>query len=514
MTINERRNDELIDGSDNMRTTAQNSTVRNNTARNSAGRNSAGRNNFDGRVIQPGSTIGVLGGGQLGRMLALAGTAMGYRFVTLDPTEDSPCGQVASEQIVAAYDDAEAARQLAARCDVITYEFENVDADVAAMLEQESYVPQGSQLLAMTQHRLREKQALEAAGVKVAPYFPIANETQLKAAVAELGLPCVLKTTTGGYDGKGQVVIRREEEVATAFARLTGGRVSGSDEYRRDEGGHDKSRINGSQLVGQDRSWSEREESRSNESRLVEQSRSWSERDNNERAVHGRGEGSENEGRHYESQRDKLERDQHLAPLVCEQFVPFVKELSVIAARSPNGEVRAFPVAENVHVDNILHVSIVPARIEASIAAQAEQLAIRIAQSLQVVGLIAVEMFLTETGELFVNELAPRPHNSGHYTMEACRTSQFEQHIRAICNLPLTSTELMTPVVMVNILGEHVESIIKNIASKQAQYANLTFKTHLYGKKEAKIGRKMGHINILTSDVDLALEWVQRSGIW
>jgi 5-(carboxyamino)imidazole ribonucleotide synthase len=377
-------------------------------------------------VILPGQTIGVLGGGQLGRMLALAGRAMGYRFATLDPTPDSPCGQVADEQIVAAYHDAEAARKLAETSDVITYEFENVDAGVASMLMSESYVPQGSELLYTTQHRLREKRAIEAAGVKVAPYREVRSVAELRDAVGAFGTPCVLKTATGGYDGKGQWVIRSADEIEEAYATLS-----------------------------------------------------------------------------------KAKTD-----LVVEQFIRFDKELSVIAARSPRGEVRAFPAAENMHVDNILHLSIVPARTTADVLERAEQMAIRIADSLQVIGLLAVEMFLTEDGELFVNELAPRPHNSGHYTMDACRTSQFEQHVRAICNLPLAPVELLTPVVMANILGEHVAPLLDWMSEEEGLPQGVAAKVHLYGKHEAKHKRKMGHLNLLTDDVEQAIRWVEQSPIW
>lgn len=380
------------------------------------------------KVIPPGSTIGVLGGGQLGRMLALAGRNMGYRFVTLEPGADSPCGQVADRQIQASYGDVDAARELARVSDVITYEFENVDAAVTKLLTQEAYVPQGSALLYTTQHRLREKRAIEAASVRVAPYAEITSEEDLRAAVGKFGTPCVLKTATGGYDGKGQWVIRSADEIPDAFAELS---RAGTD-------------------------------------------------------------------------------------LVLEQFIRFEKEISVIAARSPRGEVKAFPVAENIHVENILHMSIVPARISASVQEEAERLAIRIAESMKAVGLIAVEMFLTKDGELFVNELAPRPHNSGHYTMEACLTSQFEQHVRAVCNLPLGPTELLTPVVMVNVLGEHMEPLLKWFCSEEsaASDSGVTPKLHLYGKDEAKTKRKMGHLNLLTSDTAKAAEWMERTGIW
>ena len=381
----------------------------------------------EARVILPGAAIGVLGGGQLGRMLAHAGSRMGYRFVTLDPTPDSPCGQTA-RQLVAAYDDREAARELARQSDVITYEFENVDAGVAAMLERESYVPQGSALLYTTQHRLREKRALETAGARVAPYAEIAGREDLSAAVRRLGLPAVLKTATGGYDGKGQWVLREEADLDSAW---------------------------------------------------TEASRTGAE-------------------------------------LVLEQFVPFVKELSVIAARRPSGEVRTFPPAENVHVRNILHLSIVPARISDAVRAEAENLALSIADSLGVVGLIAVEMFLTENGVLYVNELAPRPHNSGHYTMDACRTSQFEQHVRAICDLPLGDTSLLTPVVMVNVLGEHMDRLMAwlPVCDEEAEKLGVEPKLHLYGKAQARTGRKMGHLNVLAPHAGAALAWISQSDIW
>jgi 5-(carboxyamino)imidazole ribonucleotide synthase len=381
-----------------------------------------------GKIIKPGGTIGILGGGQLGRMLTLAGRNMGYRFVTLDPTEDSPCGQVADKQIVANYSDVEAARKLAEQSDVITYEFESVDAAVTELLMKEAYVPQGSQLLYTTQHRLREKRAIEAAGVPVAPYEEILSAEQLREAVVRFGTPCVLKTAMGGYDGKGQWVIRSLDEAEEAYESLSKAKTE----------------------------------------------------------------------------------------LVLEQFIHFDKELSVIAARSPRGEVKAFPAAENIHVNNILHLSIVPARIPDAVQKAAEELAIRIASSLEVIGLIAVELFLTKDGELFVNELAPRPHNSGHYTMEACRTSQFEQHIRAVCNLPLGSTELMSPVVMVNVLGEHLTPLLDWIGEPDstAEELGVTAKIHLYGKHEAQRKRKMGHVNLLAADVERALAWIERSAIW
>ncbi|MCG7378007.1 5-(carboxyamino)imidazole ribonucleotide synthase [Paenibacillus sp. ACRSA] len=380
------------------------------------------------RVLLPGrTTIGILGGGQLGRMLTLSGTAMGYRFVTLDPVADAPCGQVA-RQIEAGYDDEAAARKLAEQCDVITYEFENVDAGVAALLERESYVPQGSTLLYTTQHRLREKRAIEAAGVRVAPYREITNLDTMQAAVRELGVPCVLKTVTGGYDGKGQRVIREVSQAVEAYEEL---------------------------------------------------------------ASTG-------------------------AELVLEQFIKFDCEISVVVARSTQGEIKTFPVAENIHVNNILHTSIVPARVPTEIQLEAQRLAAAVAESMQAVGLLAVELFVAADGRLYVNELAPRPHNSGHYTMEACATSQFEQHIRAICGLPLGDTTLLSPVVMVNVLGEHLEGVIDRMGQSDTEAMELGVipKLHIYGKTEAKTGRKMGHVNLLCQDVEEGLQWIEQTNLW
>ena len=380
------------------------------------------------RVVLPGATIGVLGGGQLGRMLALAGRHMGYRFAVLDPAEDAPCAQVADMHIRAAFDDVEAARRLAACSDVVTYEFENVSAEVARALASEAYVPQGSELLRITQHRIREKRAVEAAGAPVAPYAEVRDLEGLLDAARRLGFPCVLKTCTGGYDGKGQRVVRSEDEAKRAFAELSGG---GTNE------------------------------------------------------------------------------------LVLERWVAFEREISVIVARSPRGEIRAFPPAENVHVDNILHLSIAPARIGEAVRRHAEELAVRVAESLGVVGLLAVEMFVTADGRLYVNELAPRPHNSGHYTMEACATSQFEQHVRAICDLPLGPTRLWTPVVMVNILGQHVASVLEWWPEAERDLPRgATAKLHLYGKRDALPNRKMGHVNLLCDDPEAVLEWAIRSPIW
>jgi 5-(carboxyamino)imidazole ribonucleotide synthase len=384
-------------------------------------KNITSENKQNNKVILPPSTIGILGGGQLGRMIANEAREMGYHILTLDPTENSPCGQVADRQIKAGFDSIEGAKELAQFSDVVTYEFENIGANIADYLEQGSYLPQGYNLLYTTQNRLREKEAIEKAGAQVAPYLPVRSLEELERGISQLGYPAVLKTTEGGYDGKGQLVLKAEEQLAEA-----------------------KQLIKGSE-----------------------------------------------------------------AEWVLEQFIPFAKEISVIVARSPKGEVKAFPAAENVHEQNILHLSIAPARVTQQVEVKATKLALQLAESFQLVGLLAIEMFLQEDGTIYVNELAPRPHNSGHYTQEACHTSQFEQHVRAICNLPLGETNIIQPTVMVNILGEHLDDVLGEIPSLDA-----TYKVHLYGKKEAKEKRKMGHINVIAESIDEALQKVKKLKIW
>ncbi len=370
------------------------------------------------KTILPGSTIGIIGGGQLGRMLALAAKAQGFRIAVLEPTADSPCAQVADVEVIGAYDDREAITKLAAVSDVITYEFENIDAETLRWICEQAYVPQGPALLAITQDRIKEKAAIRQAGVEVAPYEIIESMADLFLKINKVGYPAVLKTARGGYDGKGQLVIKTEHDLAKGEALLEHGAC------------------------------------------------------------------------------------------VLEQWIPFEKEISVIVTRKPDGETAIFPVGENIHVENILHQTIVPARISTSLQLRAVEKAKQIADSLGLVGILAVEMFVTEEGTIYINELAPRPHNSGHYSIEACVTSQFEQHIRAICNWPLGSTELLKPVVMVNLLGEHLDKLFEEIP------ALADWKIHLYGKKEAKLKRKMGHVILLRDSIEEALTEVEASQIW
>lgn len=373
---------------------------------------------MSGKWIEPGKTIGILGGGQLGRMMALSAREMGYGIAVLEPTPNSPCGQIADLQVEAAYNDLAGAKQLAKACDVLTYEFENIDATTAKFLEENMYLPQGSELLSITQDRLTEKAAISSYQVPVVPYRAIHTQSDFKEAIEDLGLPAVLKTTRGGYDGKGQRVIREESQLEDIWKDMNGS-----------------------------------------------------------------------------------------GPFVLEAWIPFNKEVSVIVTRSVNGETSTFPIAENIHINNILHQTIVPARLSSQVAEEAVKLAQKLAESLNLVGTLAVEMFVVGN-ELYVNELAPRPHNSGHYTIDACETSQFDQHIRAICGWPLGSTELLKPVVMVNILGEHVPDVLTHIRDLKGSHL------HLYGKKEAKTGRKMGHVNVLADSVEEALAEINSSQIW
>lgn len=375
-------------------------------------------------VFLPPSTIGILGGGQLGRMMALEAREMGYRVITLDPTEDSPCGQVADRQIVARFDSLQGAKQLAQSADVITYEFENIGAQVAELLENESTLPQGYTLLYTIQNRLREKKAIEQAGISVAPYRAVRCEEEVDSALHDLGYPVVLKTTEGGYDGKGQWVIRSPEEVHPIKKML------------KNEGS---------------------------------KGMTW----------------------------------------VMEAWVPFKHEISCIVARNARGECQPFPIAENIHQENILHLSVAPARISEEIRREATRTAVQLAESMQLIGLLAIEMFVLDDGMLYVNELAPRPHNSGHYTQQACLTSQFEQHIRAICNLPLGDVSIKQPTVMVNILGEHLADVLHKLPNMDP-----SFKVHLYGKAEVRPKRKMGHLNVVADDVHTAIEKIQSLHIW
>jgi len=353
-------------------------------------------------VIPPGSTIGILGGGQLGRMTALAAANLGYRCRIYSPDADSPAAAVAESWTSAAWDDEAALRSFAAQVDVVTYEFENVPVRTATFLAALKPVRPGPQALDVAQHRAREKEFLASIGIATPGWSPVRSEGELSDAARRIGLPAILKTARDGYDGKGQVRLREAKDVSGAWHAI-GGRES-----------------------------------------------------------------------------------------VLEALVPFASEMSVITARGLDGEVRSFPPGTNLHSDGILATTSVPASVSDAVRNAAIDCGARLATSLEIVGLIALELFVTADGRVLANEMAPRPHNSGHWTMDACRTSQFEQLVRAVCGLPLGAVDLLTPVVMENLIGSSIERWPAIVADPNA-------KLHLYGKAEVRRGRKMGHVNWLGS---------------
>jgi 5-(carboxyamino)imidazole ribonucleotide synthase len=368
------------------------------------------------KSIQPGGVVGILGGGQLGRMLAIAARRMGYRVHAYEPQPDCPAGQICDLEVNAPYTDAAALKAFAEGVDVISFEFENIPRSaVEAVAELRPVRPRG-EVLHICQNREREKTFLQTNGFPCAPFRVVDSGEALRAALAEIGTPAVLKTADFGYDGKGQI-------------KLTG-------------------------EVDADEVW-----------------------------------------RQFGAPRGVLEK-----------WIPFQAELSVVCARGLDGTIATFPASENIHTNHILDLSIVPARFAAPILKKAEELASEITRKLDVVGLLAVEFFLTSSGELLVNELAPRPHNSGHFTFDACVTSQFEQQLRAVCGLPLGSPELLRPVVMWNILGD----LWKNgTPDWSAVLSDPRAKLHLYGKSEARPGRKMGHVCLMAETVEEALAGIK-----
>jgi 5-(carboxyamino)imidazole ribonucleotide synthase len=354
--------------------------------------------------ILPGSTIGVLGSGQLGRMFAIAARRMGYRVHTFSPETDTPTGQIADVEVTASYDDLDAVRDFTHHVHVVTFEFENIPvATVDAVAEHVAVRPSGA-VLHTTQHRLREKTFLARAGFPLTPFRPVSSLTELQAAVHDLGVPAVLKTAGFGYDGKGQSKITSLSEAEAALQALQGQEA------------------------------------------------------------------------------------------ILEAFVDFECEVSVVAARGLDGAFAHYGVIGNVHRQHILDVSIAPATVPAKIANEAIEIARSILEALDVVGVLCVEFFLARDGKLLVNELAPRPHNSGHLTVDACVTSQFEQQLRAVCELPLGSTEQHRPAAMGNLLGDLWQDGEPDWA---AACAFPEVKLHLYGKLIPRPGRKMGHLTAL-----------------
>jgi 5-(carboxyamino)imidazole ribonucleotide synthase len=359
-----------------------------------------------GSIIPPGSIIGVLGGGQLGRMFAMAARRLGYRVHTLAPEHDTPTGQIADVEVEASYDDIDRIRDFARAVHVVTFEFENVPAAAAAAAAEHAVVRPSGRALEVAQHRIREKQFLGAHGVTVVPFAVVTTEAELRAGMERIGSPAVLKTASFGYDGKGQVAIRDGVDPLAAWTAL---------------------------------------------------------------------------GR---------------APAVLEAFIDLACEISVIGARGVTGAVSTFGAIQNVHRNHILDISTAPADVAPELTREAVAVMHTVLEALEYIGILCIEFFVGRDGRLLVNELAPRPHNSGHLTFDACRTSQFEQQVRAICGFPLGSPDLLQPAAMANLLGDLWAGGEPDWAAALA-YPDV--KLHLYGKGEPRPGRKMGHLTALAA---------------
>jgi 5-(carboxyamino)imidazole ribonucleotide synthase len=368
-------------------------------------------------MILPNATLGVLGGGQLGRMFTLAAYSMGYRVVVLDPDPHSPAGLIADQHIKANYRDHAALQLLGDECAAVTTEFENVPAESMEYLEKFCAVRPNAEAVRIAQDRIREKTFVQDHGLATAAFAAIYEDADIVAAIETLNAPLLMKTASLGYDGKGQIPVNTLAEARSAFEQLGN------------------------------------------------------------------------------------------TACVLEEMIDLEREISVILARSINGLTAVYPVGENRHVNGILDTTIVPAALDASLGEKAIDMATRLADSINYCGILAVEFFCTRQGELLINELATRPHNSGHYTVDACATSQFEQQVRMMCGLPPGDTHMLSPVIMTNLLGD----IWKDSEPDWQQVLNESqAHLHLYGKKEARPGRKMGHINCLAGDVEQALATTAR----
>jgi 5-(carboxyamino)imidazole ribonucleotide synthase len=370
------------------------------------------------RRYLPGTTIGLMGSGQLGRMFAVAARRMGYRVNVFSPEKDTPAGQFADREVTGAYEDESAVRQFAKGLDLLTFEFENIPRQTVDWCAAECEVRPASSVLHTAQNRLREKDFLSGAGIPVAPYRAVHSAAELMAALNEIKSPAILKSAAFGYDGKGQRLIEQPFDL------------------------------------------------------------------------------------------DEIWRNRPGDELILERAVDFEKEVSVIVARGPDGSMATFPVCENLHRNHILDVTVVPSRVSADVEKSAADLARTIAAKINLVGLLAVEMFLQRDGTLLVNELAPRPHNSGHWTIEGCATSQFEQHVRAVCGLPLGSTQLLSPCAMANLLGDLWQDGEPNWAAALAVQG---VRLHLYGKHHPRPRRKMGHLTALASTAEAAIAAVTKA---
>ncbi|HHW66309.1 MAG TPA: 5-(carboxyamino)imidazole ribonucleotide synthase [Epulopiscium sp.] len=366
--------------------------------------------------------IGIIGGGQLGKMMILEAKKMGFYVIILDPTFNCPAHSIADEHIVANFNDTIAIRKLADRADIITYEFEHIDAEVLKVLEEEGHkIYPTPRSLEIIQNKYEQKMLLKKKRIPVPEFMYIADEEDMMEAGEQFGYPFILKSCRGGYDGKGNVVVHSPQEIKSAFESLGG----------------------------------------------------------------------------YEQE------------LMAEEFIPFTKEISVLACRGIDGDIAVYPVGENEHEDNILIQTKVPAQITKTLTTKAMSLANRVMKVFEGVGMFCVEMFVTEDKRILINEVAPRPHNSGHYSIEGCVTSQFEQHIRAITGLPLGDTTLILPTVMRNILGDMEGNGEAFVYGAEEALKVPGVKIHIYGKENTSPKRKMGHLTVTAQTLEEAAERAQ-----
>ena len=368
--------------------------------------------------------IGIIGGGQLGQMTLLEAKKMGFYAVVLDPTPDCPCHSICDEHIIADFDDEKAFQLLAEKTDVITYEFEHINAKALERLEDKGYkIYPTAASLEVIQDKLTQKEAMAKAGLPVPDFMIIESLDDMTKAGNEYGYPYMLKARTGGYDGKGNAVVKSADTIEKAYNELGGGKIK----------------------------------------------------------------------------------------LMAEKMIDFKMETSILACRSLNGDIAVYPVGDNKHIDSILHETSVPANIPDKASKLAMEVASKVMEIFDGIGMFCVEMFVTNDNDILVNEVAPRPHNSGHYTIEGCVTSQFENHIRAVVGLPLGDTGLISPTVMINLLGEAgyngntvVEGLDKALALKGVS-------VHIYGKAQTKPKRKMGHITVTANSVSKAKEIAEKA---
>lgn len=371
------------------------------------------------KQLKPGSRIGIIGGGQLGQMMGISAIERGYEVGILDPDDKCPAHLIATKHFISDYDDFTALKEFAIWSDVVTYEFENVSVAGIKLMSQDTFIPQGSYFLKICQNRLFEKAFLEEHNLPLAPFYSVTNYAELCTGIKKVGYPCVLKTVVGGYDGKGQWVLKNASDLnqlKTIFSKEV--------------------------------------------------------------------------------------------TFVLEQWVPFKKEISVIVSGSLTNDFKVFPVIENTHQNNILHCSFLPAKINSELSEKVKELGIKVAQAIQLVGTMAIEFFVTKQNELLINELAPRPHNSGHVTIETCNISQFDGHIMGLCGWKLPEIQLKNEGVMLNLIGAEQERSFAYLTKKPEWYF------HYYGKKIEKKGRKMGHVTMQHGKIKDMIEEAQQTRIW